>query len=77
VLLHFLSNYFFAFKKKRKQEKRGGFFMAKRKPFGGYSIAFKGCKETLEEVFGSVPLAPSEMTKKLWVFVKKKKLAGK
>ncbi|MBI2076392.1 MAG: hypothetical protein HYT72_04045 [Candidatus Aenigmarchaeota archaeon] len=47
------------------------------KPFGGYKISFKGRKETLEEVFGSKDLAPSEMTKKIWVFVKSKKLAGK
>jgi len=51
--------------------------MEKKKPFGGYSIKFKGVKETLEDVFGSVALAPSEMTKKLWAFVKKHKLAGK
>ncbi len=51
--------------------------MAGKKPFGGYSISFKGRKETMEEVFGSGKLAPSEMTKKLWAFVKGKKLAGK
>ncbi len=48
-----------------------------KKAFGGYSISFKGRKETLEEVFGSGKLAPSEMTKKIWVFVKSKKLASK
>jgi len=48
-----------------------------KKPFGGYAISFKGRKETLEEVFGKAPLAPSEMTKKLWSFVKSKKLAKK
>jgi len=48
-----------------------------KKAFGGYSICFKGRKETVEEVFGSGKLAPSEMTKKLWHFVKSKKLAGK
>jgi hypothetical protein len=47
------------------------------KAFGGYTISFKGRKETLEEVFGSKPITPSEMTKKLWAFVKSKKLAGK
>jgi len=51
--------------------------MAAKKAFGGYQVSFKGRKETVEEVFGSAPLAPSEMTKKLWVFVKGKKLAGK
>lgn len=48
-----------------------------KKAFGGYSISFKGRKETFEQVFGSGKLAPSEMTKKLWQFVKGKKLAGK
>ena len=51
--------------------------MAKKKPFGGYSICFKGRKETVEQVFGKAPLAPSAMTKKIWVFVKKKRLAHK
>ena len=52
--------------------------MAKRKtkPFGGYNIIFGGCNETLEEVFGRKPVTPSEMTKKLWHYVKKYKLAG-
>jgi len=48
-----------------------------KKAFGGYSISFKGRKETLEQVFGSGKLAPSEMTKKIWTFIKAKKLAGK
>ena len=48
-----------------------------KKAFGGYSICFKGRKETLEQVFGSGKLAPREMTKKIWAFVKGKKLAGK
>jgi hypothetical protein len=48
-----------------------------KKAFGGYSICFKGRKETVEQVFGSGKIAPSEMTKKLWKFVKSKKLAGK
>ena len=51
--------------------------MAKKKLFGGYSIKFKGVKESLEDVFGSAALAPSEMTKRLWAFVKKKRLDGK
>ncbi len=52
-------------------------FGTKKKAFGGYSISFKGRKETLEDVFGSAPLAPSEMTKKLWNFVKSKNLSSK
>lgn len=48
-----------------------------KKPFGGYTISFKGRKETVEDVFGSKPIPPSEMTKKLWAFVKRKKLSSK
>lgn len=48
-----------------------------KKPFGGYCICFKGRKETAEQIFGSGKLAPSEMTKKIWAYVKKHKLAGK
>ena len=52
--------------------------MAKgRKAFGGYSVSFKGCKDSVESVFGSSAIAPSEMTKKLWAYVKRKKLGGK
>jgi hypothetical protein len=45
--------------------------------FGGYTISFKGRKETLEEVFGRGKLSPSQMTKKIWAFIKKKKLSSK
>lgn len=51
--------------------------MAKKKAFGGYAINFKGRKETVESVFGSKSLAPSEMTKKIWAFIKSRKLANK
>ena len=51
--------------------------MVAKKAFGGYTICFKGRKETVEQVFGSGKIAPSEMTKKIWAFVKSKKLAGK
>jgi hypothetical protein len=51
--------------------------MAKKPAFGGYSINFKGCDESMEKVFGSKPLAPSEMTKKIWAYIKEKKIAGK
>jgi hypothetical protein len=50
---------------------------AKKKAFGGYSISFKGCDDTLESVFGSGDITPSEMTKKIWAYVKKNKIAGK
>jgi hypothetical protein len=48
-----------------------------KKPFGGYSISFKGHSDSLESVFGDSPIAPSDMTKKLWAYVKRKKLGGK
>jgi hypothetical protein len=51
--------------------------MAAKKAFGGYTISFAGRKETVEEVFGKSPIAPSEMTKKIWAFVKGKKLSNK
>lgn len=50
---------------------------ATKKAFGGYSINFKGCTDTVEAVFGNSPIGPSDMTKKLWAYVKRKKLAGK
>jgi len=50
--------------------------MAKKKAaFGGYSINFKGCKDSVEAVFGSKPIGPSVMTKKIWAYVKRKRLA--
>ena len=45
--------------------------------FGGYSICFKGCADSLESVFGTGKIAPSEMTKKLWAYVKSKNLSSK
>ena len=47
----------------------------KKAAFGGYTINFKGCSETMEAVFGNKPVSPSDMTKKLWAFVKKHRLA--
>ena len=47
----------------------------KKVPFGGYAISFKGCTDTLESLFGSAPIPPSEMTKRLWAYVKRKHLA--
>lgn len=46
-----------------------------KKAFGGYNICFKGCKDPVEKVFGTGKLAPSQMTKKIWVYIKRKKLA--
>lgn len=56
--------------RKRKKKRAKG----SKKAFGGYSISFKGRKDTLESVFGSAPIGPSVMTKKLWTYVKRKKL---
>ena len=51
--------------------------MAAKKPFGGYTISFKGRTETVEKVFGSGKITPSEMTKKIWQYIKKNKLSSK
>ena len=48
-----------------------------KKPFGGYTITFKNRKETLEQVFGKDSIPPSQMTKKLWKFIKAKRLGHK
>lgn len=49
-----------------------------KKPFGGYSISFKKvADEPISKIFGTGDLAPSEMTKKIWNFVKANKLASK
>ena len=48
-----------------------------RKPFGGYTISFKSVgSDPLSDVFGSGSITPSEMTKKLWVYIKKNKLSS-
>lgn len=49
----------------------------KKKAFGGYAISFAGRTETAEQIFGKKPIAPSEMTKKIWAFVKSKRLSNK
>ena len=52
--------------------------MAKaKKKFGGYGVNFKGCTETREDIMESTPIGPAEMTKKLWAYVKSKKLGSK
>jgi len=48
-----------------------------KKAFGGYSKSFKNRDETLEQVFGKTGIAPSEMTIKLWKFIKNKRLGHK
>ena len=59
-------------KRKAKTTKRKA-----KKAFGGYSISFKNRQESLELVFGKPNVTPSEMTKKLWKFIKKKRLGKK
>lgn len=48
------------------------------KPFGGYSINFKKVADwPISKIFGTGDLAPSEMTKRLWKFVKSNRLSSK
>lgn len=51
--------------------------MAGKKLFGGMTVSFAGRSDSMESVFGSKPMPPSEMTKKLWAYVKGKKLLKK
>ena len=52
--------------------------MVAKKPFGGYTVCFAKVKDmTLGEVFGTAPITPSEMTKRVWKVVKSKGLATK
>ena len=61
--------------KRKTKAKRKSKSKSKRKPFGGYAIKFAGRTESLEQVFGKKPVTPSEMTKKIWAFVKSRRLA--
>jgi len=63
--------------KKKATKKKASKSKTKKLPFGGYAINFAGRTETVEQVFGNKPIAPSEMTKKIWKFVKSKKLANR
>ena len=63
--------------KKKVASKKKSKSKAKKAAFGGYAISFAGRTETVEKVFGSKPIAPSEMTKKIWAFVKAKKLSNR
>lgn len=56
--------------KKKGTKKRQG----SKKAFGGYTINFRDCDHTLEQVFGRSAIAPSQMTKKLWAYVKRNRL---
>jgi len=57
---------------KKKSKSKGN-----KKPFGGYAISFSGRTETVEEVFGKNFVTPSEMTKKIWKFIKAKRLSNR
>ena len=64
-------------KSKSRTKKKTSSTKSKKKPFGGYAIKFAGRKETLEQVFGKTPVTPSEMTKKIWTFIKLHNIASK
>ena len=64
-------------KKKVTPKKNATKSKGKKPAFGGYAISFAGHKETVEQVFGNKPIAPSEMTKKIWAFVKSKNLSNR
>lgn len=63
--------------KKAAPKNDGASTKVKKPAFGGYAINFAGRKETVEQVFGNVPIPPSEMTKKIWTFVKTEKLSNR
>jgi hypothetical protein len=63
--------------KRKTTKKKATKSKTKKLPFGGYAINFAGRKETVEQVFGNKPIAPSEMTKKIWVFIKSKSLSNR
>ena len=64
-------------KRKTAAKKKATKSTTKKAAFGGYAISFAGRKETVEQVFGKKPIAPSEMTKKIWAFVKSKSLSNR
>ena len=48
--------------------------MAKKPAFGGYQIV---PDEAFAKIVGNKPVTPSEMTKKIWAYIKSHKLAKK
>jgi len=62
---------------KRKAAPKRKAAKSKKPAFGGYAISFAGRSETVEQVFGKKPIAPSEMTKKIWIFVKSNSLSNR
>ena len=63
--------------KKKVAPKKKANSKTKKPAFGGYAISFAGRKETVEQVFGNKPIVPSEMTKKIWAFVKSNDLSNR
>jgi len=63
--------------KKRTTKKKASKSKTKKLPFGGHAINFAGRTETVQQVFGNKPIAPSEMTKRIWKFVKSKSLSNR
>ena len=63
--------------KKKVAPKKKAATKAKKPAFGGYAINFAGRQETVEQVFGKKPIAPSEMTKRIWAFVKSNSLSNR
>jgi len=63
--------------KKKVAPKRKAAPKTKKPAFGGYAINFAGRQETVEQVFGKKPISPSEMTKKIWIFVKSNSLSNR
>ncbi|MEK0339265.1 MAG: hypothetical protein QQN46_03440 [Nitrosopumilus sp.] len=63
--------------KRKTTKKKATKSKTKKLPFGGYAINFAGRKETVEQVFGNKPIAPSEMTKRIWKYIKSKNLGNR
>ncbi len=63
--------------KRKTTKKKATKSKTKKLPFGGYAINFAGREETVEQVFGNKPIAPSEMTKKIWKFIKSNSLSNR
>jgi chromatin remodeling complex protein RSC6 len=59
------------FRKKKKVKRK---VKRKGKAFGGYKIKPDA---NLAKVIGNKAVSPSEMTKKLWTYIKRKRLAKK
>jgi chromatin remodeling complex protein RSC6 len=54
---------------KKKKKSKG-----KKPAFGGYKIKPDA---NMAKIIGNKPVSPAEMTKKIWAYIKKKRLAKK